>query len=149
MSLDDDIAVLARVGLFSVLDNEALRLIAFGAESHEMAAGRLLCRAGDIADGGFVLVDGVIARLSDADDKPEYLLDKPGTLFGELSLLARTAWAASYRAEKPSRLLRVPRPLFRRIMDEFPETAATLETILTQDLAQKVRVMEQIARRFS
>jgi CRP-like cAMP-binding protein len=147
MALDDDIAVLARVTLFAPLDRQALKLIAFGAEPHALAAGRMLGRAGEMADGGFVLVSGTLARLDVTDEIAEKAFTKPGTLFGELSLLARCAWAATYRAETECMLLRVPRPLFRRVLEEYPETAAMLEASIRADLTEKLRQMEHLSAR--
>jgi hypothetical protein len=40
MSLDDDMRVLSRVGLFEMLSREQLRLLAFGAENITLRAGR-------------------------------------------------------------------------------------------------------------
>ncbi|MGL4406643.1 MAG: cyclic nucleotide-binding domain-containing protein [Notoacmeibacter sp.] len=146
MALDDEMAVLARVALFTNLGSEQLRLIAFGAEPYELPEGRLLCRSGEIADGGFVLVSGQLARLNDRAQTIERSFTEAGTLIGELSLLTRCAWQSTIIAAKTSRLLRLPRPLFRRILEEYPQTAIDLEKILTADLSNKVRLMEKAAK---
>lgn len=146
MALDDDIAVLARVALFASFGNEQLRLIAFGAEPYDLPNGGFLCRSGDIADGGFVLVSGKLARLNDNANSVDRTFSQSGTLIGELSLLIRCAWQNTVVAEQASRLLRLPRPLFRRILEEYPQTAFELEKILTADLSSKVRLMEKAGK---
>jgi CRP-like cAMP-binding protein len=151
MALEDDMAVLARVALFTSLGDEQLRLIAFGAEPYDLAEGRLLCRAGEVADGGFVLVSGSLARLHDnAQTGGAPTIDRTfsdtGTLIGELSLLTRCSWQSTIIAETASRLLRLPRPLFRRILEEYPRTAFEIEKVLTADLSSRVRLMEQAAK---
>ena len=142
MALEDDMAVLARVALFTTLGDEELRLIAFGAEPHELPKGRLLCRMGETADGAFVLMSGKLARLSENSEKIDRLFTEPGTLIGELSLLTRCAWQSTIIAETNCRLLRLPRALFRRILEEYPKAAFELRERLTADLSRKVRLME-------
>jgi CRP-like cAMP-binding protein len=147
MALDDDIAILARVALFSELDDEQLRLLAFGAEPLDLAAGRWLCREGQIADGGFILTSGSLASVS-ADGTVLSRHGAPGTLVGEVSLIARVEWHASIIADTACTLLRLPRPLFRRILEEFPAAAAAMRNRLAADIAESVTLMERAARKF-
>ena len=142
MALEDDMAVLARVALFTTFGEEELRLIAFGAEPHELTKGRLLCREGETADGAFTLLSGTLARLGENDGKTERQFTQAGTLIGELSLLTRCKWQSTIIAETDCRLLRLPRPLFRRILEEYPKTAFELRQKLTADLSRKVHLME-------
>lgn len=147
MALNDDIAVLARVALFAKMGEEQLRLIAFGAEPVQLPQGNMLCRAGEMADGGFVLVAGKLARLIGSTQDIDRTFTEAGTLIGELSLLTRCAWQSTIAAETSCRLLRLPRPLFRRILEEYPQTALELERTLTADLSTKVRAMETAAKK--
>ena len=135
------------MALFSNLGDEQLRLIAFGAEPYDLPAGRMLCKSGDIADGSFVLVSGQLARLLAGSQTIDKTFSEAGTLIGELSLLTRCTWQSTIIAEKPSRLLRLPRPLFRRILEEYPQTALDFQEILTAELSNKVRIMESAAKK--
>jgi CRP-like cAMP-binding protein len=148
MALDDDIAVLAKVGSFQSFTTEQLRLLAFGAEALSVPAGHWLCRAGQAADGGLVLRSGSLAVMDD-DGKVETRHAAPGTLVGETSLIIRTQWRLSIAAETDSQLLRLPRPLFRRILEEYPETAEAIRTALCEDIAAKVALMERHAGKFA
>jgi CRP-like cAMP-binding protein len=147
MALEDDMAVLARVSLFGTFSEEQLRLIAFGAEPYELSAGRLLCRSGETADGGFVLVSGRLARIDTNTEAVERSFAEAGTLVGELSLTTRCAWQSTIIAETACRLLRLPRPLFLRILSEYPKTASEIRQRLSADLATKVRLMEVVAKK--
>jgi CRP-like cAMP-binding protein len=147
MALEDDIAVLSRVALFTTLGDEQLRLIAFGAEPVQLETGRLLCRSGEMADGGFVLVSGTLSRLAGNSEEVERDFTEAGTLIGELSLLTRCIWQSTIVAATRCKLLRLPRPLFRRILEEYPATAFELEKILTADLSGKVRQMEKASKK--
>lgn len=147
MGIETDIAVLARVSVFSGLGQEQLRLIAFGAEPTELPTGRLLCRLGEIADGGFVLVSGTLTQLAENGETFERSFSKTGTLIGELSLLTRCVWQSSIVAQTPCHLLRLPRPLIRRILEEYPQTALALEKTIASGLSAEVRLMENVARK--
>ena len=59
MALDDDIALLARQPLLSLMERDALRLLAFAAESRILRAGDVLFRAGEPSDGA---VSGRVRR---------------------------------------------------------------------------------------
>jgi CRP-like cAMP-binding protein len=147
MALEDDMTVLARVILFSNFGEEQLRLIAFGAEPTELDKGRLLCREGETADGGFVLVSGRLGRFGENSEMVERSFGEPGTLIGELSLLKRTDWRSTIVAETKCRLLHVPRQLFLRILKEYPKTAADLHERIMGDFSTKVRLMEAVAKK--
>ena len=47
MALDDDMTLLARQPLLSLMERDALRLLAFAAESRILRAGDVLFRAGE------------------------------------------------------------------------------------------------------
>ena len=147
MALDDDIAVLSRVALFEKMGNDELRLLAFGAEPLHLAQGELLCCMNEAADGGFVLVAGKLARLIGNTQNIDRTFTETGTLIGELSLLTRCTWQSTIAAETSCRLLKLPRTLFRRILEEYPQIALELEKNLTADLSAKVRAMETVARK--
>src|SRR5215203_467801 len=61
MALEDDIATLSRAPLFSLMDYDALRLVAFAGEHRALGSGDMLFRKGDTSDGGFVVTKGAVA----------------------------------------------------------------------------------------
>ncbi|NJR13217.1 MAG: cyclic nucleotide-binding domain-containing protein [Phyllobacteriaceae bacterium] len=148
MALDDDIAILARVAPFHTFTTDQLRLLAFGAEPLSLPAGHWLCRSGQVADGGFILAEGSLAAMDD-NGRPTARHSAPGTLIGETALIIRTQWTISLAAETDARLLRLPRPLFRRILEEYPETAEAIRNALCVDIAAKVALMERHAGKFA
>ena len=100
MALDDDIAILARAPLFSLMDREALRLIAFAAEHRLLRAGDVLFRRGDKSDGGFVVTKGSLAVAGKDDDAP--FIAEPGALVGQTALFLRGTRPATATAREPS-----------------------------------------------
>ena len=66
MGLEDDIGKLARIPAFAVIEPEALRLIAFSAETRILRAD-VLFRRDEISNDGFVVLAGSIAMDASGD----------------------------------------------------------------------------------
>ena len=58
MSIEDDIALLARVPALNLLGMAALQVLAIGAEQRDYGYGDVLFHKGDIADAGYVVRRG-------------------------------------------------------------------------------------------
>ena len=78
MSLDTDIDRLGRVPLLSAMNDEALRLLAFAAETCSFAADDVIFTEGDVADCGYLITAGSV-EISGAETRSV----GPGTLLGE------------------------------------------------------------------
>jgi CRP-like cAMP-binding protein len=150
MALDDDVRILSDVKLFGGFTAEQVRLIAFGAERIGLAAGKRLFRQADEADSAYVVVSGTI-RVFNEDRGQEAALTVvgPGTLLGELALIADTRRLTSAVAETDAELIRLDRRSFRRILEEYPETAVALYKRISEDFQALVRRIEDLAPRFS
>lgn len=135
MSLDRDVQLLKRVALFDVLDVEQLQLLAFNAELRQFRAGDILFEEGASASSAFVIIDGEVSLTqsdASAGTGPRYF--GPGTIIGEMAMIANSNRPATARAETHGELFVIPRQLFRRILDEFPETAVRLQKKITARL---------------
>jgi CRP-like cAMP-binding protein len=131
MTIEDDIAFFERVPTLGHLGRDALRLLAIGAETRYVHGGEVLFAAGEEADAGFVIQEGSFSLTSGpADHEAEPLVVGRGTLIGELALLAETKRPATATALEPSTVLRIPRALFLKMLDGFPEAAHRLRDIL-------------------
>ncbi|WP_460449847.1 cyclic nucleotide-binding domain-containing protein [Alsobacter sp. SYSU BS001988] len=147
MALKRDIAVLHGLPLFGLLEDEALRLIAFAAEARIYAPGDLLFRAGEAADCGYVVTSGRIAL--DAGDGREAVVVGPGTLLGELALIVETERPATAVVRESASVLRVTRNVFRRVMEEFPGSAARLHDAIVERSQQTAHRLEGIRRQLA
>jgi CRP-like cAMP-binding protein len=136
MALEDDVATLARNAVFAALAPEALRLLAFSAETRTLRAGDILFRRDEISDGGYVILSGSIAL--DAPDRggSTTRIARPPALIGEIALLARTNRPATAIAREPSTVLRISQPLFRRVLSENPAGAERLREWFAARLVQ-------------
>jgi CRP-like cAMP-binding protein len=133
MALEDDIATLGRAPLFSLMDAEALRLIAFAADHRLLQRGDILFRAGDRSDGGYVVTKGTIRVEGEAGGEP--FVAGPGAVIGQIALFTRSNRSATATADEPSAALRVSPTLMRRVLQEFPNAASALHDALAIDLA--------------
>ena len=123
MSLERDLNCLARVALFSAMDHEALRLMAFAAEKRNLRAGEVLFRKGDLGDRGFVVISGAITLEMSDQGAGGVRSAGPGTLFGEHALLAAVRRRQTATVREPSSVLAISRALLTRVLREYPNNA--------------------------
>ena len=141
MAIDDDITFLERVPTLSLLGRQALRILAIGAETRYIHSGEVLFKRGEEADGAYVIQDGRF-KLSSNDGNE--LTVGPCTLLGEVALFSETRRPATAKAHEPSTVLRIPRFLFVRMLDSFPEAARKLREILAARLDQATREISNV-----
>jgi CRP-like cAMP-binding protein len=139
MSIDDDIAFFERVPTFSVLGRAALRILAIGAESRYVHSGEVLFKAGDPADAGFVVQEGSFNLLPREGNGSEIVMVGRGTLMGELALLTETMRPVTAIANEPSTVVRIPRALFLKMLESYPDAANKLRDIIASRATQSTR----------
>jgi CRP-like cAMP-binding protein len=132
MTIDDDIAFFERVPTIGMLGRDALRILAIGAESRYVHGGEILFTAGDEADSAFVIQEGSFSLASSLAPDGRPIVVGRGSLMGELALLIDSKRAATATATEPSTVLRIPRTLFLKVLDGFPDVARKLRDVLLQ-----------------
>ena len=142
MTVEDDIGLLERTPTLSLLGRQSLRILAIGAETRYVHSGALLFRAGDEAEGAFVVQAGRFSLAASTDGNSVTV--GPCTLLGELALFTETRRPATARALEPSTVLCIPRQLFVRMLDSFPEAARKLREILAARLDESARDMSNL-----
>lgn len=134
MSIDDDVVLLERVPTLRLLGAEAVRVLAIGAEQQQFASGSILFRAGDDADGGYVVQEGGF-RIHVAGRNDREVVAERGTLIGELALIVPISRQTTAIAREYSTAIRIPRTLFLRVLDSYPAAAQRLR----DELASRAR----------
>ena len=134
MSLDDDIAFFRQVPLFAALDKEAVRILAIGAETRTYQSGAVLFYAGDLADGGYIVLDGTLSLASGSYAEDSERIVGPGTLVGELAMLTDMVWQFTAVARQPVSVVRITRNLFRKMLEGYPAAAVTLRDVVAKRL---------------
>ena len=89
MTVEDDIAFFERVPTLNLLGRQALRILAIGAQTRYVHGGEVLFRAGEEADGGFVVQEGRFSLAPAGPDEEEAVVVGPFALLGEIALFTR------------------------------------------------------------
>jgi CRP-like cAMP-binding protein len=139
MSLEDDIALLARVPTLALLGREVLRILAIGAESRYVHDGDELFHEGDAADAAYLVQEGSFRIVSEHAGGVEPVSAKPGSLLGDLVLVVETVWPASAVAAEPSAVMRIPRKLFLKTLEGYPDAASRLRDVIAARCEQTMR----------
>jgi CRP-like cAMP-binding protein len=134
MTIEDDISFLERAPTLSLLGRQALRILAIGAESRYVHRGDTLFTAGDLADCGSVVQEGSFELTAgDGGQSGSEVVVGPGTLLGEVALVAETMRPATAIAIEPSTVIRISRSLFLKMLEGYPDAALRLrDTILAR-----------------
>ncbi len=151
MALIDDIRLFAQVPLFSGLSEDKLRLIAFGAERRRLVEGQTLFREGTSADCGFVVATGSFRLYSTARDgsvKDEGTAGA-GTLLSELAMISVVERKFTATAVEDSDVIRINRPLFRRMLEEYPDVAMMVQERIRANLDAMINGAAGLAGRFA
>jgi len=141
MTIEDDISFFERVPTLNTLGRQALRILAIGAETRYIHGGEVLFNSGEDADGGFVIQEG---RFNLSSDDGRDITVGPATLLGEVALFTETTRPTTATALEPSTVLRIPRPLFIKMLDSFPDAARKLREILASRLDQSAREFHNV-----
>lgn len=150
MSLNDDIALLSLVPLFADIDDDKLRLIAFGAERRRLNRGQQLFREGAPADCAFAIASGSVTLTRNLVDGSVEVVDTVGrgTLLSELAMISFVERKFTATAEEDSEVIRINRPLFRRMLEEYPEVAVVVEGRIKANLQAMIDAMQRLAPKF-
>lgn len=142
MALADTIEVLARAPLLELFDRDALRLIAFSAETLRFRPGEVLFRQGERSDGGYVVMEGEFGLSRGGFD--HVTIAGPGALIGELAMFVRLERPATATARAPSRAVRISPTLMRRALEEFPSAAAAIRDAIAAELGELTEGLERV-----
>ena len=102
-----------------------------------LAPGETLFKAGDAADGMYVLLEGAL-EVSVGGQVVEN--STRGSLIGEMALLDQSPRGATITAREPSRLAKIDAQRFHRVIQQNPFFA----THVMKVLVERIRHMDQI-----
>ncbi len=72
-----------------------------------------------------------------------------GALLSELALISMVERKFTATAEEDSEVIRINRPLFRRMLEEYPEVAELVEARIRENLQAMIRRAGALAGRFA
>lgn len=139
MAIDNDIDNLTRIPLFAVFEPGALRMLAFSSETRLLRAGDTLFRRGEASDSGYILTAGSIAMEPDDETPRGAHIVRPLALIGETALVTASTRSATAMALEPTTVLKIGRPLFHKILEQHPQTAARAREFFRDRLLEFTR----------
>ena len=136
MALENDIRDMARLPIFQEIEQDALRLIAFSAETKILRKGDVLFRRGEESDSGFFVLSGSFQIESSPQREGADFVIPAYSLIGEMALLTGTERPATVTAREPSTVLKITRAVFHRVLQEHPKSAIRVRASLEGRLAR-------------
>jgi CRP-like cAMP-binding protein len=144
MPLEDDIAFLEEVPTLALLGRPALRILAIGTETKKVPSGAVLFYAGDLADCGYIVQEGSFMLEDDRAGLNNDTHAGPGALLGDLALITDTVRTETATAQEPSVVIRIPRSLFLKMLEGYPEAARSLRDALAERLSASTRDIQRV-----
>lgn len=138
MSLSQDVRRLAAVAPFSALPREAVQIVAFSSERILLKAGHHLFLGSARSDAGYFVLSGALDLRSGKKTKRV----EADTLIGEMALIAEIQRRYEASAVEDCELLRIPRLVFRRVLEEFPEAKQDIRASLRRRAGVLVAPLE-------
>jgi CRP-like cAMP-binding protein len=147
MTLEDDVAFFEQVPTLAALGRQALRVLAIGADSRQLASGAVLHYAGEIADAAYIVESGSLLLDPGTFSEGRQYTVGPGTLIGELALITEWVASATAIAREPTVLIRIPRSLFRKMLEGYPDAADKLRGVLAARLNASTQELSAVKRK--
>jgi CRP-like cAMP-binding protein len=147
MGLEEDIAFFQQVPTFAALGKQALQVLAIGAETRNLPSGAVLFYAGELADGGYLVQEGSLVLEPGTFSEGKEHIVGPGTLVGELALLTDMVCPATAIAKEPTVVIRIPRSLFRKMLEGYPAAASQLRDIMAERLQGWTKELAGVRRK--
>lgn len=148
MSLDTNVAALRDVPLFAEFGEDQLRLIAFNAVRRRFSEGQVLFRDGEAARSAFVVLSGEVEVAGKGVPGGTGRFG-PGAMLGEMALLASGRRSGEARAVSQSEALEIPRPVFHRVLEEYPELAERLRARVAARISALIDELKPVSQRFA
>jgi len=148
MAIDLNAKLLAEHAFFADLSDDQIRMIAFISERRALDATDILFRQYDEAEGGYLVISGVIAALKPGKvatetDEVEQLY-YAGELIDPMSLIAPTKRYSAAICHENADLIYIPRSGFSRILNEYPELAVKMRKRVETDLAGVINKLDRV-----
>jgi CRP-like cAMP-binding protein len=143
MTIEDDIAFLERVPSLRLLGRDALRILAIGAESRTIHEGISLFGEGEDADCAYVVQEGSFDLVSEKNAIAPSVAG-PGTLINELALFTEAKRPTGAVAREPSAVVRIPRQLFLKMLEGYPEAAKRMRDAIAGKVSQTASDLSRV-----
>ena len=135
MATDDKLDLVAAVPMFCRLGKRELTEVAGLLDEVDVPAGQVLMRQGEPGREMFLVISGTFR----VDRNGHQIAERgPGSVLGEISLIAEGPRTATITATSAARLFVAGHREFHSLMDDHP----AIKMQLLEGLADKIRVLE-------
>ena len=129
---------------------DQLRLVAFNSTTRKYGDRQMLYREGDKAHSALVVLSGEVAMSRKRDDQR---IDDgragPGDMLGEMALLVAVERANDAHSVGASEILDVPRSVFHRVLEEYPDIARSLHARISERFGSFVGDLQRLKGQFA
>jgi CRP-like cAMP-binding protein len=155
VTLDSDVARLARIRPFSFLPREALQLVAFSCRKRRLKAGEFLFHADEPGEEGYVVHSGAVLLAKKGARPDQERRVAAGALIGESALYAPVVRQVEARVAEDAVVAAISRETFRRVLAEFPAAADKVRAALAERAqrlvegldAARIRSLDTVGRK--
>jgi CRP-like cAMP-binding protein len=149
MTIEDDVKFLERVPTLRLIGRAGLRIIAIGAEQRYVHGGEILFQKDFPADSGYVVQEGGFRLSNDREVGAIGFNAGPGTLLAEMAMIADTQYSMTATAMTPSTVIRIPRSLFLKMLEGYPDAARRLRDYIASRAEQSEGDLERVYTKMS
>jgi len=146
MSVSGAVSVLRRTAAFGGLGDDRLNVLAFSGERTSFAPGDRLAEAGEAPPRCLVVLEGTVLVHSASGDQPDRVVGRGATI-DEVALITNQPSDVSVTAESAGEALIITRPLFERLVADFPDIAVQLRDAMRARLSNTLHQLGRIERR--
>ncbi|HVX64255.1 MAG TPA: cyclic nucleotide-binding domain-containing protein [Pirellulales bacterium] len=136
--------LLQGVSLFDGLSASERQTLLEHFEELSLAGGETLFNVGDVGPALYVLLEGAVEIIIDAPGGQEALVTaiEPQGVFGESSFFHPAPHNATARCRVDSRLLRLPRPAYEKLLEQGATAAFRIGTKAAELLAARLQATD-------
>jgi CRP-like cAMP-binding protein len=145
-----NIKLLKDTPLFRDLTKEDIKQIAEITEEIKLSKNSFLFRQGDEADSFYIILEGEVEVIKVFSDKEQKLINmSKGAIIGEMAFLTETRRTGTVRATEQTRLIKISKDEFKRLMKEENIAVYKLVYRIAQILSFRLaRLSEQFVDHF-
>ncbi len=140
--LKDEVDLLRSIPVLAGLPANKLKLLAFASDHMDYKEGEILFQQGDMADAGYILIDGIAEVLvtPEGEDKPNKVAELGSHSFiGDMAIVADIPRTATIRAGTALSTLRIRKDHLIDMVQDSPELAMAILRELVQRLAKTTK----------
>lgn len=148
MLLDEDVELLKAIPLFSKIEPNKLKLIAFTAERIVFQPKEPLFNRGEIGHDVMIILEGKATAMLPNKDKDVTISSiHQGEIVGEIAVLCGTPRLLTLIADTEVTVLSLDKDLFIKLMREIPDLAVQIVHDLARRLASTLEQLDQKAEK--